>query len=516
MATPINKILINQIQQLSNKELAIVSASLSAILGQGGGGGGEPCASAWLPSVDENGDLSWTLSMSTTTPDTANIMGPRGPSGTSGAKGEDGTSIILQSVTDVEGGKQVTLAWGETPSTSSFVIPSGTNGTDGQDGENGTSVIVKSIREFNDTVGSHTKGGTEVTLEWTEDDTVKTSAFSAFNGEKGQDGAGASYTFDSVTMSGDGDTDPLGVNTNVIATQAWVGEQGYLTAVPDTYATKSYANEASAAALSQAQSWVGDQGFLKNTDLTDYATKTYANDASANALSQASAWVGQQGFITKDADDLTYYYKKTETSAATALSTEFAKYTIKPDSSLVDKYLVLRTDNAGNVSGWYDLQNQCYSKSEAQGTFVATANIDTSTLSGDGKSVSTKLGVNTDVIPTKDWLDDNYLPLSGGTVSGQLVVSATNGNFDTQFLKLIREGVNGYGRVGLGSNGQLAFKVDDSNGHTTQVNISPNASNDQLVQVQHGGTNAYLIPAITSTTTTGLTDDGILHIIVEN
>lgn len=37
MTTPINKILINQIQNLSIEELAIVSANLSAILGQGGG-----------------------------------------------------------------------------------------------------------------------------------------------------------------------------------------------------------------------------------------------------------------------------------------------------------------------------------------------------------------------------------------------------------------------------------------------------------------------------------------------
>ena len=62
----------------------------------------------------------------------------------------------------------------------------------------------------------------------------------------------------------------------------------------------------------------------------------------------------------------------------------------------------------------------------------------------------------------------------------------------------------------------MALKVDDANNHTTQVNISPNATNDQLVQVQHGGTTAYLIPAVTSTTTADLTNDGILHIILES
>ena len=46
--------------------------------------------------------------------------------------------------------------------------------------------------------------------------------------------------------------------------------------------------------------WVGQQGFLTNTDLTDYATKTYANEASANALSKAEAWVKEQSYLTQN------------------------------------------------------------------------------------------------------------------------------------------------------------------------------------------------------------------------
>jgi hypothetical protein len=38
-----------------------------------------------------------------------------------------------------------------------------------------------------------------------------------------------------------------------MATKTWVGQQGYLTSVPDSYATKEYANDTSANALSQAQ-----------------------------------------------------------------------------------------------------------------------------------------------------------------------------------------------------------------------------------------------------------------------
>ena len=482
MTTPINKILINQIQNLSIEELATVSASLSAILGQGGGGSGELCASAWRPTVTDAGVLSWTLTTSTTTPAPVNIMGP---SGTNGAKGEDGASIILQSVTDVEGGKQVTLAWGETPSTSSFVIPSGTPGTNGKDGTDGkdgndgkmpllqidetnahwqvsydgqvwqdvpnTPVasgvdgkdgITPHIGENNhwyigdsDTGVSATgpqgpKGDTglqgekgekgdqgEIGPEGPKGDvgpqgeqgpkgdkgdtgpqglqgiqgekgdtgsqgpkgdtgapgkdgkdgispTVSASAidngnrvtFTYDNGKtesidvmNGRDGAGASYTFDSTTLSGNGNTEPFGVNTNYFATQTWVDQQGflkntdltdyatktyanetsaaalsqaeswveqqgYLTSIPDTYATKSYTDEASANALSEAKTWVEGQDYLKNTDLTDYATKTYVDTASAAALSQSKSWVEQQKFVTSAYDfDANKQYAMTNT-----------------------------------------------------------------------------------------------------------------------------------------------------------------------------------------------------------
>lgn len=242
--------------------------------------------------------------------------------------------------------------------------------------------------------------------------------------------------------------------------------------------------------------------------------------ASLNSIIQyldgwaETAITGDQGVEVLDLDEdgypETFQLTQTAYNAVTSVSSKVAKPT-----SLVDKYLVLRTDSNGDVSGWCDFQDQSYSKTEALGTFVATANIDTTTLSGDGKSVSTKLGVKTDVIATKNYVNSSFLPTSGGTVSGQLVVSG-DGNFDQENLKFIRSGLNGYGRIGLASNGALAVKVDDSNSNTTQINVAANASYNELIQVQHGGTTAYLIPAVTSTTTAGLTNDGILHIILES
>ena len=207
-----------------------------------------------------------------------------------------------------------------------------------------------------------------------------------------------------------------------------------------------------------------------------------------------------------------------KTSAEQAL-TSVSNKVDKPDTTqtvLNNNYLIYSTlTGAGTTTGWMPLSANYYSKSETNGTFVATANIDTITLSGDGKSVSTKLGVKTDVIATRDFVNSSFLPTSGGTVSGQLVVSGGS-TFDSENLKFIRTGQNGYGRIGLASNGALAVKVDDSNSNTTQINVAANASYNELIQVQHGGTTAYLIPAVTANTTAGLTNDGILHIILES
>lgn len=246
---------------------------------------------------------------------------------------------------------------------------------------------------------------------------------------------------------------------------------------------------------------------------------------------------------------LTNYYTKSETSGATELSTEFAKYQVagdyvtttlldtvsstliddieyvsgqvdnkvdKPTTSLIDKYLVLRTDGNGEVSGWCDFQDQSYSKTEALGTFVATANIDTATLSGDGKSSATKLGVKTDVMATRDYVNSSFLPTSGGTVSGELVVSATTGTFDSSYVKCVNDGNDGYSRFGVGSYGGAVIKAVNGN-NNTQVNVKYNANNNELVQVQKDGADiGFLIPAVTATTTAGLTNDGILHIILES
>lgn len=497
----LNKIVTNFPMSLSQDENRNLALTLSAVL-EGGGGG--VANAIWKPAVDQDGDLTWswdTFPDSARPPEAVNIKGPKGESGAPGRDGTNGTNgtngkdgvdgktpqiQINSSNAHWEWRYSGASEWTDLGVVASGAVgpqgipgvsgASGAPGAKGEDGDDGFSPAVTMTRI---TDPQHPNGGTRVTI--TDKDHPTGQQFDIFNGD---DGSGSSDKFDPSTMSGYGtDAAPYGVDTTVMATQAWVGEQGYLTSVPDSYATKSYVNEASANALSQAQSWVESKDFLTQADLANYATET---------------WVNQQNFAT---------------------SADLASRVMVPDSADVDlknKYLVLRTKADGTVDGWTDFNDQSYSKSEADGRYVQQTFIG-NTLSGTGANANNKLGANTDVIPTKAWLEDNYLPTSGGTVSGQLEVHGGS-TFDEQFLKITRVNVNGFARLGLGQYGSLALKSDDSSNHTTQVNISPNNSNDQLIQVQHNGnTVGNLIPAqIHQGTYTPTSADGILHIVLES
>jgi hypothetical protein len=360
---------------------------VSAISGHplAGQGGGEVVKSdlMWKPTVESDGYVYWTLTSSATTPEAAYISGAQGPQGPSGTNGKDGTDGISPTftITPTAGGTHVTIsgAQGE----DSFDVLSGAKGADGQNGQNGDpgadgyspTVALSPI-----TAGDQT--GTEVTFTYGASG-EQTTAYTAWNGK---DGTGATDYFASTTISGDGtQASPYGVDTTA--------------AINFTNASAKFAD----------QYW-------------DSLEEDYAAISDDFALLFNSMSTMEEKFAD--------YYTKTQTSAASSLSAEFAKYVAKPDSSLVNKYLVLRTDSNGAVSGWSNFNDQSYSKSEAQGTFIHRDMLDNGpggTLSGTGIAGGSKLGANTNVIPTKDWLDDTYLPLSGGTVSGSTYFSAANG-----------------------------------------------------------------------------------------
>lgn len=191
-----------------------------------------------------------------------------GASGQNGKDGTNGTSVYLDNVSTVAGGTQVTLGWG-TSDTSAFVIPSGAAGTNGKDGVSPTITTTELSPSE-----QHPQGGFAVTIT----DETGSQTINIWNGNNG---AGATVRLiegTGIKIEAEGSDYTIGVSADYalkselpdvsdMATQTWVEEQGYLNSIPNTYATKEYANETSANALSAAETWVNQQNFVTSAGL---------------------------------------------------------------------------------------------------------------------------------------------------------------------------------------------------------------------------------------------------------
>ena len=210
----------------------------------------------------------------------------------------------------------------------------------------------------------------------------------------------------------------------------------FLTTIPDTYATKEYANNASANALSEAKTWVGQQGYItQETDWTntiqEASAKAY-NDATANANSlyqtkgdyvkntdiglnsnnKVTAISGKELIITAH-QSLTNYYTKSETSGATELSTEFANYQPTGDYLVADDITgkldkSIYANASGNWENTYNVVNQ-YS---AAGTWLTEHQSLINYYTKDQTSGATQLSTEFGKYLTKTIADGYYYPLS--------------------------------------------------------------------------------------------------------
>ena len=320
-----------------------------------GTGGGTQSDYVYYPDFDETtGNIEFKLGTIDNPPSPIggwHISGADGARGPQGDPGDDGISPTI-STEPIAGGNRVTFTY-DTPSKTEYIdVMSGAPGAPGAEGFSPT----VTTSEISPTI-QHPQGGTSVTIT----DSAGAHQFDVWNG-----------------LNGEGATVNLLEGTGIQITE---NGTDYTIGVSADYALKSELPDVTDMAT---KTWVGQQG---------YATETYAEAASANALSEAVAQIPDvTSFITKNVDDLTYYYKKTETSSSSELSTEFAKKVNKPDTSLTDKYLV-RTDTNGAVSGWCNYNDKIYSKSESDGRYMQK-NTD-STLSGDG-TTNNLLGIKTD------------------------------------------------------------------------------------------------------------------------
>lgn len=426
----LNKIVTNFPMSLTDEENRNLALTLSAVV-EGGGGG--VANAIWKPAVDQDGLMTWswdTFPDSARPPEAVNIKGPKGESGAPGRDGTNGTNG-----TNGENGKtpqiQINLSnahwewrysgaseWTDLGVVASGAVgpqgipgvsgASGAPGAKGEDGDDGVSPAVTVAELPYDT--AKPQGGTRVTI--TDKDHPTGQSFNVYNGIDGQGATVNLLEGEGIQiLHTQGTTDyTIGVSADYalkselpdvtdMATKTWVGQQGYLTSVPDTYATKTYANNASANALSQAQSWVESQDFLTELDLAGYATKT---------------WVNQQNFAT---------------------SADLATKVTVPDSAdvnLKNKYLVLRTKADGTVDGWTDFQNQSYSKTESDGRYMRKET--DSTLDGVGTS-DDKLRISNTVMDEIEAKSHVYM-----TSAGNVSVENTSGTVDANFVQ--------YGQVG--------------------------------------------------------------------
>lgn len=401
-----NKLLTNFPVALTEEQKNVLKLTLSAVLQN------DTTTKYWRPTVYENGDIMWALIDSESIPMSQNIKGPSGftprfqidqstaewqvtydgtnwtslgiiasgaqgpqgipgidgtngtdgKDGIDGKDGADGTSIILQSVTDVDGGKQVTLAWGETPSTSSFIIPNGASGAPGiagTDGQDGYSPTV-TTSEIEPTL-EHPQGGTSVTIT----DKTGSNQFNVWNGINGEgatvnllDGVGihveqngTNYT---INVSG-GNIPALSAGYSWNSENATSAESAYKA----FYNSKEHIlgkeleelNTFSGYVFNWASLIKGDQGVeVLDVDGDGYPETFKLTDATYNDISSVSnkldttaaeaayqpkgdyatttdidgmatqTWVTQQGFLTQT--DLNGYATETyvDTASAEALS----------------------------------------------------------------------------------------------------------------------------------------------------------------------------------------------------
>lgn len=147
-------------EEVPQSRMEALLLELKEVLDSGGGGGGSTSTVAWKPTVDADGNLSWTRTSSTTKPETQNIKGEKGDAGTDGTIGADGKSATIRIGTVTSGTTpSVTNSGTATDAVFDFVLKkgdkgnkgdkgdAGADGKDGVDGKDGRSFTIQAMFE---------------------------------------------------------------------------------------------------------------------------------------------------------------------------------------------------------------------------------------------------------------------------------------------------------------------------------------------------------------------------------
>lgn len=396
-------------------------------------GGEHATVSYWRPTYNEStGKLSWQMSPSIETPDDALVKGDKGDDGkTPEFRINQSTNFWEWKYTDEQN-------W-----TSTNTSATGPQGAKGEQGDQG---YTPEITHAVDTANS----GIKVTISWPAASQIPEENFIIPSGAPGTNG----------TPGTNGITPKLRVDSSTNRWQvSYDNGSSYTDISPATSATGPKGDKGPEPTI---QAKVLDPTSEHTQGGVEWTIKYPGMDVSAIG----QIWNGNNGTATVNCDGTWITGNGTAgnvirptTETLDILQSVSGKVN-KPNTSLTDKYLVLRTDTNGAVSGWCDYNDKIYSKTESDGRYVKKS----------GDTMSGQLVVNTTT-------NHPFVGISQrGNTDDFAVFGATrkksNNNFGTTWL-------------GVGSEGQGVLKnipntstsastEPESNGAYTQITFGQN------------------------------------------
>lgn len=340
----------------------------------GGGGGGTSYDMAWYPTVDADGKIEWAWNPTTSAPPTANIKGPQGQQGIQGPAGPQG--------------------------------PSGVSGAKGEDGFSPT-VTTAGIEPTTE----HPQGGTSVTIT----DKTGEHQFDVWNGINGE---GASVNFldgNGIHVQQDGINYTISVSADysgaaVASAKNWVNAQGYVlsgalnpeNSISGKWRNGQYYDFGLKASAENALAAVDGK-------MTKPTATQYQNDYVVWNKGLGQEWTDFSAAAESWANSFLFNTNAPFVSGAIGLSAGLVQnannYVYKVGFNTTD----MNSDRLYGFTthGWSEIDNWVMNRFQFENG-----------VSGIPDMTNYKMHIG---------LSGDYLPTSGGTVSGSTYFSAANG-----------------------------------------------------------------------------------------
>ena len=427
-------------------------------------GGEHATVSYWRPTYNEStGKLSWQMSPSIEAPADALVKGDRGKDGqTPDFRINQSTNFWEWKYTD-----ESESEWRSTNTSAT--------GPQGAKGEQGDQGYTPEISTATDTEHS----GTKVTFSWPEGSQLQPTEFIIQSGTPGAPGINGI----NGTNGTDGKTPQLRVDSSTNRWQvSYDNGTNWADVSPATSATGPKGDKG-------PEPTIGTEILQPTSEHTEGGVRWTIKYPGMSVSAWGDIWNGNNGTATVNCEG-TYITGngtagnviRPTTETIDILQSVSGKVN-KPDTSLTDKYLALRTNLDGTVSGWTDILDKVYSRTAADNRYMQ--NHRDYTLSGNG-TTNSPLGIDTKdlddnkkyAFTTNGWDEiDDFVKKTGDTMTGPLVVSASSNNI-----------------VGLGKDafqfGQTRYNSNDQVIGTNWMGVVNGAYTGGFLKYVDGGTSA--------------------------